>query len=346
MAVTMIFKRMTFKQKLIIRASIILVLALVLALSLAFSPERVRGRQSAYTWLESGTADGAGRVEISGETEITLARRGDAWFAEYSGKEYPANPDRIEDLFDALTARGMYTPRGNAASSHERLGLTGEAASRITVSGGAGGTPLLTLLIGDSDATGKEVYYRKAGQDEVRSGSGDIAAFLSYPRTSWYDLKIFPDGGTLNTEQVYRVTVIAPPPAESGEDAAGGNASPPPLVVLRAAEGWTVEGLAPEETDTNRVETFVRQLLDSTADDYVPEMSAGEAVFNEGRILIEFSGLPARTIRLGPPLAYNEEDGSVTRRGAVQNNSPYVFALSSWTMTRLFRDSEYFKRPE
>ncbi|MDR2785175.1 MAG: DUF4340 domain-containing protein [Treponema sp.] len=345
MAAAITFNRMTFNQKLIIRAAITLALALILAASLVFSPERVRGRQSAYAWMESRLADEAGRVEIRGGTETTLVRRGDAWFAEYSGKEYPANPGAIDDLFKALTARGIYTPRGNAASSHERLGLTDETASWITVSGDAGGTPLLTLLIGGSDATGKEVYYRKAGQDEVRSGDNTIASFLTYSRTAWYDLKIFPDGGTLNTEQVYRITVIAPPPAESGEEAAGENAPPPPLVILRAAEGWMVEGLAPEETDANRVETFVRQLLESSADDYVPEMNAGEAVFNEGRILIEFSGLPARTIRLGPPLAYSEEDGSVTRRGAVQNNSPYVFALSSWNLSRLFRDKEYFKRP-
>ncbi|MDR2053230.1 MAG: DUF4340 domain-containing protein [Treponema sp.] len=336
---------MTFNQKLIIRASITLALALVLAATLVFSPERVSGRQSAYTWLESRLAEEAGRVEIKGGTETTLVRRGDTWFAEYSGKEYPANPAAIEDLFKALTSKGIYAPRGNAASSHERLGLAEETASRITVSGDAGGTPLLTLLVGGSDVTGKEVYYRKAGQDEIRSGGGGIAAFLNYPRTSWYDLKIFPDGGTLNTEQVYRITVIAPPPEESGEEAAGGNVSPPPLVIQRTGEGWTVEGLAFEETDATRVETFVRQLLDSTADDYVPQMNAGEAVFNEGRILMEFSGLPARTIRLGPPLAHSEEDGSVTRRSAVQNNSPYVFALSSWTLTRLFRDREYFKRP-
>jgi hypothetical protein len=343
---------MNFKQKLIIRASVAAALALVLAAALLFDPERVRGRQSAYAWLDSALADDAARVEIRGETETTLIRRGGAWFAEYSGKEYPANSGAVEDLFKALTARGIYAPRGNAASSHERLGLGSETASRIVVSGDAGGTPLLTLLVGGSDATGKEVYYRKAGQDEVRSGGGAIAAFLGYSRPSWYDLKIFPDGGDLKTEQVYRVTVIAPPPAENAEGAAGEKAeeaakenASPPLVITRAAAGWTVEGLSPEETDTSRVETFVRQILDGSADDYVPEMNAGGAVFNEGRILIEFSGLPTRAIRLGPPLAYNEEDGSVTRRAAVQGDSPHVYALSSWTLARLFRDRDYFKRP-
>lgn len=179
MAATMTFNRMTFKQKLIIRASIILALALVLVATLVFSPERVSGRQSAYTWLESRLADEADRVEIKGETETTLVRRGGAWFVEYSGKEYPAKPGVVEDLFKALTARGVYTPRGGAASSHERLGLSDESASRIIVSGGAGATPFLTLLVGGSDATGKDVYYRKAGQDEVRSGGNTIAAFLS-----------------------------------------------------------------------------------------------------------------------------------------------------------------------
>ncbi|MDR0452326.1 MAG: DUF4340 domain-containing protein [Treponema sp.] len=336
--------KLNFKQKLLIRASITLALALVLAATLVFSPERVSGRQNAYAWLEGRLADEAARVEIRGEEEITLARRDGGWFVENSGKEYPAKPDMVEDLFTALTARGAYAPRGSAASLHESLALTDEAASRITVSGGPGGAAFLTLLVGSSDATGREVYYRKAGQDEIRSGDDTIAAFLSYSRPSWYDLKIFPDSGSLDTGQVYRITVIAPPPGE-GADSAVGEKTPGPLVILRTGEGWTVEGLSPDETDAGRVETFIRQVLDASADDYVPEMSAGEAVFNEGRILIEFSGLPARTIRLGPPLSFNEEDGSVTRRSAVRNDSPYVFALSSWNLARLFRDREYFKRP-
>jgi hypothetical protein len=333
---------MTFKQKISIRALITFALALVLAVTVIFSPERISGRRSTYTWLENKLTAEAGRVEIRGDTEITLVKRGNAWFAEYSGKEYPAKSARIEDLFNALTAKGMYTLRGNAASSHERLGLTEEAASRITVWGGPGETPLLSLLIGAADATGKEVYYRKAGQGEVRSGSNSIAAFISYSRTSWYDLKIFPDGEKLNTEQVYRLTVIAPPPEQTEEDAPAEKA--PPLVILRTGGGWTVEGLAPEETDSGRVETFVRSVLDGTADDYVPEMEAADSVFNEGRILVEFSGLPTRTIRLGPPLAYNEEDGSVTRRAAVQGDGP-VFALSAWNAARLFHDREYFRKP-
>ncbi|MDR1411029.1 MAG: DUF4340 domain-containing protein [Spirochaetaceae bacterium] len=337
----------SFKQKLLIRASITLALALVLAATFIFSPDRVSGRQSAYAWMENRLAAEAGRVEIKGETEINLVRRDNGWFVENSGKEYPAKPDMVEDLFNALTARGVYALRGNAASSHESLGLDGETASRITVSGGPGEAAFLDLLIGSSDATGREVYYRKAGQDEIRSGDNSIAAFLSYPLPSWYDLKIFPDSGNLDTGQVYRLTLIAPPPGgnnESGENDAGGGA-PAPLVILRAGEGWTVEGLEPGGTDMGRVETFIRQVLDTSADDYVPEMNAGEAVFNEGRILIEFSGLPARTIRLGPPLSFNEEDGSVTRRSAVRNDSPYVFALSSWNLTRLFRDRDYFKLP-
>jgi hypothetical protein len=331
---------MTFTQKIIIRASIIAALALVLTASIVFSPERVSGRRSAYAWLESKPAAGADRVEIKGDTEITLVKRGGAWFAEYSGREYPAKAERIEDLFGALTAKGLYALRGNAASSHERLGLTEEAASRITVWGGIGETPLLSLLVGASDATGREVYYRKAGQGEARSGSNSIAAFTTYSRVSWYDLAIFPDGEKLSPEQVYRLTVIAPTPAALPAEDGAGNA--PPLVISRTGAGWTVEGLTPEETDSGRVETYVRSVLTGTADDYVPEMEASDSVFNEGRILLEFSGLPSRTIRLGPPLAYDEEDGSVTRRAAVWDDGP-VFALAAWNITRLFRDREYFK---
>jgi hypothetical protein len=340
------FNTMTFKQKLLIRASITLALALILTAALIFSPERVSGRKSTYAWLENRWADEAGRIEIRGDAEITLVRRGGAWFVEYSGREYPVKPGRIEDLLGALTARGMYTLRGNASSSHERLGLTEEAASRITVSGDSGGAPFLALLAGGSDVTGNEVYYRKSGQDEVRSGNNSIAAFTSYSRASWYDLKIFPDGEKLSAEQVYRLTVIAPLP-EQGEQAPAGQApgeNAPPLVILRAGGEWTVEGLTPEETDTGRVETFVRAVLDSTADDYVPDMEVTDSVFNEGRILIEFSGLPARTIRLGPPLTYNEEDGSVTRRSAVRSDSPFVFSLSAWNVDRLFRSREYFRK--
>jgi hypothetical protein len=327
---------MPYKQKVLFLSIIVAVLALIYAGTLVLTPERLNSRNAAYTWLESKWADQADRIEISnsGET-LTLVRRNALWYVEQDNAEYPAKQGRVEDLLRALTTRAAYPVRSAAPSSHERLGLSEDAASRILVRGGAG-TPLLDLLVGDGSAAGNEVYIRKSGQNEVRSGEDKFTVYLSPSPTAWYNLRLFPEAPVF--DMVQRVTVISPA-GETDEEPAPAV----PLVITRSGPLWTLEGVAEDALDTTRIDSFIRAILDAEGDNFVTGMQAGDLASGEGSIHLELGDGTFRTIRLGPVMPAGEEGGT-GKRIAVVSGSPYVYTLAEWTVSRLFQNVSYFMK--
>jgi hypothetical protein len=346
---------MVYKQKLIILSALTGALALIYAAALIFSPDRVSTRNNFYVWLDPKWAEQVDRIEIQGNTPdtagasaevstITLVRRNNAWFAEYADREFPAKEARVEDLLGLLSTKALWPLQGSSAVSHERFGLTESGSDRVILRGGPVGPPLLDLLIGDTDTTGRNVYLRKRGQNEVRSGDGGIASYLGFSRTSWYNLHLFQDYQNLSTDMVQRVTVTAPP--QEGIVPTAGR----PLVFTRNGDGWTVEGMPQDTLDVSKVEPWVRAILDAEADDFVMTgLSPTEFSPTDGRILLELGDGNTRTIRLGPELPRGEADAAVPventgrrRSAAVSSEPQYVYVLSPWMVTRLFRDAAYF----
>jgi hypothetical protein len=193
----------------------------------------------------------------------------------------------------------------------------------------------LDLLIGNQDAEG-QVYLRKYGFDEVRSGEDAFSLYVQGSRSAWYNLKLF-GAETPGADQVQRVSINAP----GGEGAA--------LVLTRNGQGWTMEdpaGTAPSNRapDNSLVDGYVRALLDAEGDDFITTLDARDPVFDQGRITMELGNGAVRVIRLGPTVeSGGGEEGPVqTRRSAVVTGSPYVYALAEWTINRLFRDAAYF----
>ncbi|MDR2482198.1 MAG: DUF4340 domain-containing protein [Treponema sp.] len=303
---------MTYKRQVCILGILAAFLALAYAGSLIWSPDRLNARSAAYRWADPQRLAEADRIAVRGEREFTLARKDGRWFIESGGAEYPAKESRIDGLLSLLSARSAYPVRGGAAS-HGRLGLTEGAASRITVWGGGESVPILDLLIGGKDASGREVYLRKSGQDEVRSGEDQFSALSGGDLKGWYDLRLFADAPGL--DGVQRVTVTGP-------DAA--------LVVARHQSGWTVNDIAQESLDGVKIEPYIRSILDAEGDDF----TAVEPVFSQGRIRVEFGDGSIREITLGP------------ERTAAVSGSPYCYVLTEWTLNRIVRDAAYFAKPE
>jgi hypothetical protein len=242
----------------------------------------------------------------------------------------------VEDLFRILSARAAYPVRGSDPSSHERLGLSENQAGRILVRGGAG-LPLLDLLIGGSDAAGREVYMRKNGQNEIRSGEDKLSAYITGPETSWYRLGLFAESPTPpDAAMVQRVTVYPLPPEE--EDGVPPESPPPepsePMVISRSGAGWTIEGMDDETVDAQRVDSYVRGILEAEGDNFIPGLSAATAGFSDGRILVELGNGSSLTINVGI-----QPEG---QKAATASGSPYVYTLADWTVTRLFREQSYF----
>jgi hypothetical protein len=317
---------MIYRKKVVILSAIAAFLASLYVMLVIFSPDRTAARNTLYTWLDPKTVSQTGRIQIDGEAApVILVQENGAWFVDYGGERFPAKNERAGELLELLSARGSFPVRANAASAHERLGVGDDSPRRIALwRGGAESAPFFELIAGNYDAAGLEVYYRRAGFDEVRSGSAELLRFANYGRTAWYDLRLFPEEIAIN--DVNRVTVTPP-----------GRESRQALTAERAAAGWQIDGLARDRTDVSRIEPWIRGILSAEGDDYV---SAEGDLFSAGRIVME-TGSGTWYVRLGEEILPAAEGQSARRRAKI-SPSERVVSLPSWTVDRLFRDRAYF----
>jgi hypothetical protein len=318
---------MTYKKQFTVLSGIIAALAVVYILTLIFDPERVGSRSAAYSWLEPGQKDKISGITITKSDEtINLVRNGGKWFVSHNGKDYPARDMRIEDFIAALSKRAPYPVRSSSASSHERLSLTEEKATRVTVAAGAG-LPLLNLLIGQADLTGQSVYLRGQGQNEVRSGEDIFTSYTRSSLNSWYNLLLFPEteNGKLTAANVQRLIVYHP----------NDGVNTPPQIFTRSGKAWTFN-FELANPDMGKVDNYVRDILNTSGDDFVDYITPSDPLFNNSRIVLELGDGSIRTIRFGPP----EENGELM---ATVSGSDWVYMIPNWISQRLFVDAETFE---
>jgi len=315
---------MTYKNKVITLSSVIAALAIVYILTIIFDPQNRGARSDVYSWLEPGLNNRIAGIRITrlGEEPVNLSHNNGEWFVTRGGKDYPARQVRVEDFLTALAKRDPYPVRSSSASSHERLSLTPDKATQVTVSAGAG-LPLLTLLIGQTDITGQNVYLRKQGQNEVRSGEDRFSAYTDSALSSWYNLRLFPENeeGKLSDSDVQRLTVYPP------DDA-------PSQIFTRSNREWTFN-FELANPDFSKVDAYIRDILGVSGDDFIEDVSPSDPMFNDSRIVMELGSGATSTLRLGPADENN-------KRYATVSGSDFVYSIPSWAVNKLFVDKENF----
>jgi hypothetical protein len=319
---------MIYKKKLTILSGIIAALALVYILTVIFDPERRGTRSAAYSWIDPAETGKISGITITGGDEtINLARNGGKWFVSHNGKDYPAKTARVEDFIAALAKRAPYPLRSSSASSHERLSLTDDQSTRVTVSAGAG-LPLLNLLIGQADLTGQNVYLRKQGQNEVRSGEDIFSVYTKSTAASWYNLRLFPESesGKLDAAHVQRLTVY--PAADNGEEV-------PARTFTRKGKEWTFN-FELANPDMKKVDNYIRDIINTSGDDFIDSVTSSDPLFNNSRIEMELGNGSINTIRLGPP----DQDGKYF---AAVSGADWVYSVPEWVNQRLFPDVKSFE---
>jgi hypothetical protein len=327
---------MTYKNKIITLSSVIAALVIVYILTIIFDPQRMGSRSDTYSWLASGQNDRITGINITrpGEEPINLSRNGGKWFITRNGKDYPARQIRVEDFISLLVKRDSYLVRSSSASSHDRLSLTTDKATQVIVSAGAG-LPLLTLLIGQTDSTGQNVYLRKQGQNEVRSGEDRFSFYTSSTINSWYNLRLFPENeeGKLGDTDVQKLTVYSPPGVEDEDIHSGG--SQQPMIFTRENREWTFS-FEVSNPDYNKVSAYIRDILGVSGDDFIDDISPSDPMFNSCRIMMELGNGVTKTLRLSSA----DQEG---RRYATVSGSDFVYSIPAWVVSRLFVDKENFE---
>jgi hypothetical protein len=134
---------------------------------------------------------------------------------------------------------------------------------------------------------------------------------------------------------VQRITVNPLPP-ENGEEEEENGVAPEPVVITRRGSGWSIEGMEDDTVDAQRVDSYLRGILDAEGDNFMPGLSAATAGFNDGRIVLELGNGSSLTIAVGI-LPENQ-------KAATASGSPYVYSLADWTVSRLFREKSWFAK--
>ena len=313
---------MAYKKKLIIMISLISILTLAYIASFLFSPEFTGSRSAFHTWIDTRLSSGISRIRISlPQDSMEFIKRGNLWFVSYNNNEYPARQLRIGDFISIFTTRAQWPVRYTHSDSHPRIGLDLESASRVSVY--SDNTLLLDILLGAADTAG-DVFVRRFGQNEVRSGSSLISTYARDSVSSWYNLRIIPEteGGSIDASHVQRLTVYVE--------------NQPPQIFSRRNRQWELSGLDVSNPDQNDIETYVRTILNIDGEDFADDISPSDPVFNHGRLVFELGTGNIITIRISDL----DESG---RRYANVNGSNYVYAVPAWASSWMIRTAADFE---
>ena len=315
---------MEYRKKLIVLGSFAAFLFLVFILSIIFDPARRNIRNERFTWISSASRDQADRIEIFQRGErIELFLRGGQWFVLDNTLEIPARQGRIDDLFRLISTHGAFPRRGSNASSHGELGLDG--STRLVIRGGAG-FPLLDLLVGVEDPSGTEVFLRRSGENEFRSGDRLIGTYVNSSRVSWCNLSFFEN---MNVSQVQRMHISFFDYHGTGFETE--EASFTDYTITRSGENWLMGNVI---LDSVKTENWIRRVLEAGGENYlaidpsnpISSIAAIRAELGDGSIL---------SIQIS---AADEDDNSTVELSGLS----YLIVISQWTRAQLLRNREHF----
>jgi len=314
---------MTYKNRLIFLGALIGVLAVTYTLSVVFSSGFGSSASASHVWLESRSAERATRIVFTTEEmgQYELVRRTNQWFVSHNGLEFPARAVRIEDFLSALTTRSAWPIRSSSDSTHARFGVDEGSASRITIYGEY--SVLLDLLLGNDDIFRNETYYRKYGQNEVRSGDSSLKMYLVTPVNSWYNLRLIPEteGGNFDINSVQRLSISTDEENQT---------------FSRRNRAWEISGLEVINPSQNNIENYIRSIMNIEGDNFIDYIHRDDPIFNYCRIAIELGNGRIITIRLSEA----DETGRVF---AQVGGREYVYSIPAWSASRIFRTASSFE---
>jgi len=319
---------MSYRKKIVALSCAIAALSAAYVAAIVLDPARRGERADVYAWLDARNVYRISAITIAlpgaPPHTVELARVGGRWSVMRDGRVYPARQARVNDFIAELSRRAPYPVRATGGAAHARLSLTLGDAARVTVASGFG-APLLDLLVGQNDLSGRNVYMRRMGRSEARIGEDRFSAYIWANRSSWYNLMLFPENesGLGALPDVMRITAF-PPDGEDGVQTA-------PKVFTRVGRNWDVS-FDVAAVNSLRVDAYVREILLSAGDAFA---DAQGVLFDDSRLVLEFGDGSSTAISFTAPDANG-------RRLALVSATGLAYEIAPWLHNRFFPSAESF----
>ncbi|AEJ19435.1 DUF4340 domain-containing protein [Gracilinema caldarium] len=322
---------MQYQRKIQILGTMIIILSVTLLSSFIFNPEARSVRQATGVLLDPKKIQNITKIEIKGPTKsaLTFIKRTGLWYAIRDGKEYPVKNERIGDFLKPFSKPSFLPQRASSAQTHERLGLGTASASRVTFWGEDTEKPVLDMYFGSMDATGKEIYFRFSDSDSVKSIEDRFSSYIQSSPQSWYDLRIFPQSGNQGMKPELIQRIIWTLDSNVGFS-----------ISRSGPANWVgkEDNLEGKELDTNKIDTFLQDLINATGDDFT-EITNQSAKVNQVTITAELGDGRTKKVTI-------RSDPETKSHWATSSDTPYTYTLSEWQYNRLVKERNYFIKSE
>lgn len=283
---------------------------------------------------------GEGQSEESTTTELRREQES-SWLVDIGGDLYPADPDHVGGLLDALT--GLRKVRV-AASGEEYFAdfKVDEDAARLIALEGEDGQELSRLFVGKAVTGGGQMYLRRAGEDDVYIVDRDIGFYFGQQKPYWSDLVPFPQD--LSPQAITRLSVEADLQVDSEMRVVD------TFTVFRepgdGGSPWRIDsgaGDAAQELAQQDVDTWASRIPEYEPSAFVTEAPAETGLGNPAaRLVIEDEAGRRFEVRIGDSAGDARFYTRVSGPGVdvADDGRPFLYTVSSWQVRRILRNRD------
>lgn len=267
-----------FDTKVRIIAAVDAALLLLVVLGLALSPARSGARSKRADLLKG--VDAVAAIRLGGGEALELVRDGVAWGLVDGGERLPVDASRVDAFLKAVDAVDSLEPVARDRSAWKGLGLEGDEARSVSLLD-AEGKVLSSFTLGSYAQVGGQAYLAVGEGSAAYRAPGGMASYVRGSRSSWLDLRAFPQAPKVEEIQEFVV--------KGSVADADGKARAYDYTLRRSAQSW--ESSDGRRLDAAKVESAVRALSALRGTDYAapgapePRALVAELRLGNGRSL-------------------------------------------------------------
>jgi hypothetical protein len=328
---------MTFRNRVITLGSLLGILIVLYVFGLTRMSDR--GAEQDPLVAQGSLESVTGIEVVAPEGEVLRLEQSDgAWQLQIGGQLYPARPERVESMLNALENLRRNRTVSQGTERHEQLGLTGEAATRLNLNRGT--APEISMLFGALAPQGGEVFVRYAGEDTAYAVDNALNFYFNQETGYWAELRLVRD---VIPENIVEIAVDA--------DVALLDPARPVDADYRLTRGagdqWNLSPEPGGDLDDGEVERVAGALANLQASDYLVDPVPG--LFDEIQATVSFTTEEGESYRfvVGQGLPEDQfalrADGPTVPRS--EDGEPLVFQIGAWSLERILKNTDDL-RPE